>query len=172
MELALFYDAKLDIVASIPQPLTPNRLASDGPNAKICLSFRATSPLTVASFIREDCMATGSIGLGDLIVTTAQEIRDARDRSAKVGDPVLKFEGCELELKVTISAEAGAGIKVWLVDLSTKGEVERASTITLRFGPAAGQKPEVFLVDRDRVDEKGEKIVPARRAIRGKGSKK
>jgi hypothetical protein len=59
---------------------------------------------------------------------------------------VLKFEGCELELKVTMSAEAGAGIKVWLFDASAKGKAEHASTIKLRFGPA-GNAPVVFLAD-------------------------
>jgi NTP-dependent ternary system trypsin peptidase co-occuring protein len=120
-------------------------------------------------------MALEGIGLGDLILTTAQEIRKARDQSAKLGDPVLTLEGCELELKVTISAEGGAGIKVWLLDLSAKGNAERASTITLRFGPAPGPKPEVFFVDRAQIvspPKNGDKIVPARRATRTKGSTK
>jgi hypothetical protein len=108
-------------------------------------------------------MAVAGIGLGDLIVTTADEIRKAKAESAKRGDPVLALESCELELKVTVSAEAGAGIKVWLVDLSTKGAVERASTITLRFG-AEGK----FVLGGEgaagRAPESDEPIVPARRA--------
>lgn len=118
-------------------------------------------------------MAVAPIGLADLIVTTAQEIRKARDQSAGKGDPVLALEGCELELKVTLSAEANAGIKVWLLDLSAKGSAERASTITLRFGPAPG-KPEVFLVDRDRLHrltDEGNRIVPQNRAVRGEDTK-
>lgn len=93
-------------------------------------------------------MAGAGIGLGDLIVRTAEEIRDARNRSAATGDPVLKFEGCELELKVTMSAEGGAGIKVWLLDLSAKGRAEHASTITLRFGPTSDGKV-VFFTQAD-----------------------
>lgn len=119
-------------------------------------------------------MAIASIGLADLIVTTAQEIRKARDASATKGDPVLSLEGCELELKVTISAEAGAGIKVWLLDLSAKGNAERASTITLRFGPAAGGKPEVFLVDKARLQSgaaESDKVVSQRQAERSEGKK-
>jgi hypothetical protein len=114
-------------------------------------------------------VAVAGIGLGDLILTAAQEIRKARDKSAETGDPVLTLEGCELELKVTISAEGGAGIKVWLLDLSTKASAERASTITLRFGPA-GKTPEVFFVDRAskrRATEKHAAIVPKNRATRG-----
>ena len=58
-------------------------------------------------------------------------------RNKSVGkDAVLTLESCELELKVTVSAEGGGGFKVWFVDLSTKGSAERASTITLRFGSA------------------------------------
>jgi hypothetical protein len=108
-------------------------------------------------------MAIAGIGLGDLIVTTADEIRKAKVEAAKRGTPVLALEGCELELKVTISAEAGAGIKVWLLDLSTKGNAERASTITLRFG-AEGKS--VFGVERttDPGAESDEPIAPARRA--------
>lgn len=115
-------------------------------------------------------MAVAPIGLADLIVTTAQEIRKARDQAAQKGDPVLSLEGCELELKVTLSAEANAGVKVWLLDLSAKGSAERASTITLKFGPAPGGKAEVFFVDRNRrgqIDEL-EQIVPQKRAKREK----
>jgi hypothetical protein len=112
-------------------------------------------------------MAIAPIGLADLIVTTAQEIRKARDASAEKGDPVLSLEGCELELKVSVSAEANAGIKVWLLDLSAKGSAERASTITLKFGPAPGGKPEVFFVDRThRLTSEDDHVVPQRRATR------
>jgi Trypsin-co-occurring domain 2 len=118
-------------------------------------------------------MAVAGIGLGDLIVTTAEEIRKARDKSAELGDPVLALEGCELELKVTMKAEAGAGIKVWLLDLSTKGGAERASTITLKFGPATGGKPGVFLTEgnRNAIKQSGS-IVPVKRAVRTKGVRK
>ncbi len=113
-------------------------------------------------------MAIAGIGLGDLILTAAEEIRKARDKSAERGDPVLTLEGCELELKVTVSAEGGGGIKVWLLDLSTKAGAERASTITLRFGPA-GKTPEVFLLERDaegKLTGKPAAILPARQATR------
>ncbi len=107
-------------------------------------------------------MASKAIGLGDLIATTAAEIRKARDE-AKKGDPVIKLEGCEIELKATVSAEAGGGIKVWILDLSAKGKAENASTIKLRFGPA-GEKPAVFLVDRSSARESSDPIVPVRQA--------
>jgi len=113
-------------------------------------------------------MPVVGIGLSDLIVRVADEIRDARNRSAGIDDPVLKLEGCELELKVTMSAEGGAGIKVWLLDLSAKGKAEHASTIKLRFGPAADGKV-VFLTQTpapggDPEGRKAGAITPVRRA--------
>ena len=87
-------------------------------------------------------MAIGGIGLGDLIETVADEIRAAQKKS-EAKKAVLALEGCELELKVTVSAEGGGGFKIWFIDLSTKGSAERASTITLRFG-SAGETPAAF----------------------------
>jgi hypothetical protein len=108
-------------------------------------------------------MAIGGIGLGDLIETVADEIRSARDQSARK-DAVLALEGCELELKVTVGAEGGGGFKVWFVDLSTKGSAERASTITLRFG-SAGKTPAVFQVEQP--SGSADAIVPQRTAASG-----
>lgn len=110
-------------------------------------------------------MAIGGIGLGDLIATVADEIRTARAKSAGK-ESVLALEGCELELKVTVGAEAGAGFKVWFVDFSTKGSAERASTITLRFG-SAGTTPVVFQVAQP--EQSKEPIVPQQRAALGGG---
>jgi hypothetical protein len=47
--------------------------------------------------------------LRDLIKSTAQELREAR--SPTVDDAVMQFEGCELELAVSIKAGAKAGIR-------------------------------------------------------------
>lgn len=90
--------------------------------------------------------APEGIGLGDLITRVATEIRQARDAAPK-NDPVLALTDCELELTVTMTAEGSAGIKVWLLDISGGGSVERASKITLKFGPAPGGAPQVFMVD-------------------------
>jgi hypothetical protein len=134
---------------------------------RICYFYAKVILFEFMRRLLEGAMAVAGIGLGDLILTTAQEIRKARDESAKSGDPVLTLEGCELELKVTISVEGSAGIKVWLLDLSTEGSAERASTITLRFGPAG--KQEVFLVAQGHAPHEDAKIVPKKRASQGRG---
>ncbi|WP_454853782.1 trypco2 family protein [Promicromonospora soli] len=49
----------------------------------------------------------------------------------------LRFEATaievELQATVTLGAEAGAGVKWWLVDASAKGSAERATTQTIRL---------------------------------------
>ncbi len=91
--------------------------------------------------------APEGIRLADLITRTANEIRKARDLAPQ-DDPVISLIGCELTLAVTVSAEARAGLKVWLLDLSAKGRGERVSTIKLTFGPAIGSdgKPSLVFV--------------------------
>lgn len=74
--------------------------------------------------------------LAQLIETTANELRAVRDKGEK--DAVIQFTGCELELAVTVSAEAGGGVKFWLVDLSGKGKAETVSKVKLSFGPLPG----------------------------------
>lgn len=104
-------------------------------------------------------MAENGIKLGDLIFNTSQEIRRARDESKKIGDPVLNLQSCQLELKVILSAEAGGGIKICLLDFSAKGSAQNASTITLMFGPA-DSRPSVFLAAKEDTSS----IAPAKKA--------
>ena len=73
--------------------------------------------------------------LSQLIETTVSELKAARKPDK---DAVMQFTGCELELTVTIGAEAGGGIKFWLVDASAKGNVENVSKVKLTFGPLPG----------------------------------
>ncbi len=76
--------------------------------------------------------------LAQLIETTANELRTVRDKAKTKDDPVLQFEGCELELAVRVKAEAGGGIKFWLADLSGKATAETVSKVKLSFGPFEG----------------------------------
>ena len=75
--------------------------------------------------------------LSQLIKNTAEEISNARAESPK--DAVMKFEGCELELAVTISADAGGAVKFWVIDASAKVKAETVSRVKLKFGPIPGQ---------------------------------
>lgn len=96
-------------------------------------------------------MAIRPFTLGELIKNTADELRKAYDASAGV-NPVMQFSGCEIELAATVSAEAGGGIKFWLIDASSKIAGERVSTVKLSFGPIpdkAIQFKQVLIDDDD-----------------------
>jgi hypothetical protein len=79
------------------------------------------------------------IGLRELIESTVKDLKEARERAGK--NPVLTLTSCEMELAVTISANAGAGIKFYIVDVSAKVDWAKVSTIKLTFGPPAGGLP-------------------------------
>jgi Trypsin-co-occurring domain 2 len=55
------------------------------------------------------------VTLSELVKYTASELRKVKQESPKDGLPVMQFKECELELKVTISAEGGGGIKFWII---------------------------------------------------------
>lgn len=74
-----------------------------------------------------------SFTLTQLIEKTADELRSLKKKPAK--DAVMQFTGCELELAVTLTAEAGGEIKFWLVNASTKASGETVSRVKLSFGP-------------------------------------
>lgn len=71
--------------------------------------------------------------LAQLIEKTADELRSLKKKPRE--DAVMQFTGCELELAVTIKAEASGGIKFWLVDASAKTAGETVSKVKLSFGP-------------------------------------
>ena len=75
--------------------------------------------------------------LSQLIETTASELRAVRAKQP--ADAVMQFQGCEMELAVSIGAEAGGGIKFWLMDASAKAKGETVSKVKLSFGPLPGQ---------------------------------
>lgn len=74
--------------------------------------------------------------LSQLIEKTAEDLKSAQKPEK---DAVMQFTACELELAVTVSAEAGGGIRFWLVDASAKGKAETVSKVKLTFGPLPGK---------------------------------
>jgi Trypsin-co-occurring domain 2 len=86
------------------------------------------------------------LSLSELIESTANELRIARDK-VKDQDAVMQFNGCELELAVTVKGEAGGGIKFWVVDASTKIAGEAVSKVKLSFGAIPGKVLQ-FLAER------------------------
>ena len=77
--------------------------------------------------------------LAQLIENTADELRKLRKTPPE--QAVIQFTGCELELAVTIAAEAGGGIKFWVVDASGKTSGKTISRVKLSFGPPDGLSP-------------------------------
>jgi Trypsin-co-occurring domain 2 len=73
-----------------------------------------------------------SFTLAELINHTSDELRQAR-RAKRNEDGVMVFKSCELELSVTVKAEAGGGIRFWVVDASSKVSGETVSKIKLSF---------------------------------------
>jgi Trypsin-co-occurring domain 2 len=82
-------------------------------------------------------MPIKGFSLSELIESTANEMRIARDK-VKGQDPVMQFNGCELELAVSVKGEAGGGIKFWVIDASTKLAGEAVSKVKLSL---AGSVP-------------------------------
>jgi hypothetical protein len=50
----------------------------------------------------------------ELIESAANELRLLRTK--KIDDPVMQFTSCELELSVTVKAEAGGALRFWILD--------------------------------------------------------
>jgi hypothetical protein len=71
--------------------------------------------------------------LAQLIEKTADELRSLRAKPRI--DAVMEFKGCELELAVTLTAEAGGEIKFWLAGASAQAKGQTVSRIKLSFGP-------------------------------------
>jgi hypothetical protein len=70
--------------------------------------------------------------LAELIDHTSDELRRAR-HAEHIEDGVMVFKSCELELSVTVKAEAGGGIRFWVIDASGKVAGETISKIKLSF---------------------------------------
>lgn len=81
--------------------------------------------------------------LGELITSTAQQIREARDKAPP--DTVMQFERCELELAVTLSNEGGGGLKFHFFSAELKAKEQALSRIKLSFGPIPGKPSPAFL---------------------------
>lgn len=84
---------------------------------------------------------TPGFTLAQLIEKTADELRSLRQKPHP--DAVMQFTGCELELAVSLKAEAGGGIKFWLVDASAKASGETVSKVKLTFGPLTEEAAEL-----------------------------
>jgi hypothetical protein len=78
------------------------------------------------------------MGDGVPVANAIEALRSELEAAMDAGkDRRLRFEATvievELQATVTQGAEAGAGVKWWLVDASAKGSAERARTQTIRL---------------------------------------
>jgi hypothetical protein len=73
-----------------------------------------------------------AFSLSELIESTADELRIAHEK-VRGQDPVMQFDGCQLELAVTVKGEAGGGVKFLAVNASTKVAGETVSKVKLNF---------------------------------------
>lgn len=83
----------------------------------------------------------GGIRLSTLIQNTASDLRAAR---AQDEDAVMQFQGCEIELAVSIAANAKGGIRFWVIEAGADVSGETVSRIKLSFGPIEGQPAPAF----------------------------
>jgi Trypsin-co-occurring domain 2 len=75
--------------------------------------------------------------LSQIIEGTADELRELK-RKPRRDDAVMQFTECEVELAVTLQAEAQGKMRFWLVDASSKVSGETVSRVKIKFGPADG----------------------------------
>lgn len=101
-------------------------------------------------------LPTAAFSLSALIKATADELRAARAKAKK--DAVIQLTACEIELAVTVTAEAGGGIKFWLVDASAKGSGQSMSRIKLSFEPVT----DLASIDPSRITVRAFKDEPGR----------
>lgn len=74
--------------------------------------------------------AVNRIELADLIDYVAQQLTEADQRAGGRSGRIMSFTECELELAVSVEREAGAGIKVWLLELG--GSQTKANSHVIR----------------------------------------
>ena len=73
-------------------------------------------------------------GLSEVLLALGDELRNA---NRKVGDmpygPVLFLSGATVELNLSFSTSAEAGVQVWVVEAKGQGAKEHGATITVHL---------------------------------------
>lgn len=81
-------------------------------------------------------MTNQTVSIERLIGELADGIRNAQS-SANNKKAVIQLDECEIELAVTVSAEAGGGIKFSLLSANAKTSSAKVSKIKLTFSSAS-----------------------------------
>ena|ERR1700722_8577802 len=76
-----------------------------------------------------------ALSLDQIVRDVARQLHGLRDNPLpEAKDPVMQFSGCEIELAVKATAEAGGGIKFYVFSAEAKAGTEQSSKIKLTFG--------------------------------------
>lgn len=86
-------------------------------------------------------MAEQRIELANLIETVANQLRAARTDQP---DAIIDLAECELEMAIQTSWEAGAGIRVWVLELGGRRNKSNTNTVRVKFTPH-GTQPIAYL---------------------------
>jgi hypothetical protein len=71
--------------------------------------------------------------LAELVKTTADELRAIHADEPAADKAVMKFTECEIELAVTVKADAKGKVKFWVVEGGLGGGYENGQKVTLKF---------------------------------------
>jgi|SRR5690348_15063930 hypothetical protein len=75
-----------------------------------------------------------ALSLDEIVRNVAAQLHALRDNPPP--DPVIQFAGCEIELSVKATVQAGGGIKFYVFSAEAKAGTEQVSKIKLKFGSA------------------------------------
>jgi hypothetical protein len=79
-------------------------------------------------------MAEEPLSLDAIVRDVAAQLHALRDNPP--ADPVIEFTGCEIELSVKATVQAGGGIRFYVFTAEAKATQEQVSKIKLKFGTA------------------------------------
>lgn len=76
--------------------------------------------------------------LSELVKSTADELRSIHSNEPTPDKAVMKFQECEIELAVTVKADANGKVKFWVVEGGLGGSYENGQKVKLKFSALPG----------------------------------
>lgn len=80
-------------------------------------------------------MADEPLSIDAIVRDVAAQLHALR-KDPPPSDPVIAFSGCEIELSVKATVQAGGGIRFYVFTAEAKATQEQVSKIKLKFGAA------------------------------------
>lgn len=81
------------------------------------------------------------VSLSELIKSTSEELAKARVDPANA---IMQLDKCELELAVSVKADAKGGFKFWVIEAGGGVAGERVSKVKVSFSPMEGKAKPAF----------------------------